>query len=204
METENLTALSRTRRTFSCEKYFLIRKFRLASDSAFGSHLAAFVWLRCSFFYEQVTSTSLLYYILRIYRTFILMENNKKNGRVDTSLYEIQKRLPPRFHTDSSRDIYITRLVWHAKNDSYIVECRKTKIAAQFSRCKKLLDRKSDDIVIHALGNAINRAIALALRLENAMKNSVRLSILTSSVKVLRAKCLYPMIRRHIEFNCFF
>ncbi|KAI1715398.1 rpp20 subunit of nuclear RNase MRP and P domain-containing protein [Ditylenchus destructor] len=83
-------------------------------------------------------------------------------------LCEIQKRLPAKFHT-SANDVYITR---------------RTKTAAQFNKCKTLLDKKSDDIVIHALGNAINRALNLALMLENAMNNSVKVDVLTSSVSV--------------------
>jgi len=89
-------------------------------------------------------------------------------GRADETLYEIHKRLPPKFHTSAS-DVYITR---------------KTDITAQFKRCKTQLDKKNDEIVIHALGNAVNRALNLALWLENAMKNSVHLDVLTSSVKV--------------------
>lgn len=46
------------------------------------------------------------------------------------------------------------------------------------------MDKKSDDIVIHALGNAITRAINLALRLEDAMKNSVKVDVVTSTVNV--------------------
>uniref|UniRef100_A0A915ETV9 DNA/RNA-binding protein Alba-like domain-containing protein n=1 Tax=Ditylenchus dipsaci TaxID=166011 RepID=A0A915ETV9_9BILA len=67
---------------------------------------------------------------------------------------EVQKRLPPKFHT-AMNDVYITG---------------KTKFMAQFNKCKGLLDKKTDDIVIHALGNAIHRALNLALMLENAMK----------------------------------
>lgn len=92
----------------------------------------------------------------------------------DSSMHEIQRRLPPRFHT-SANDVYITR---------------KTQIAAQFGRCKSMLDKKSDQIVIHALGLAINRALNLALKLEDAMKGSVRLEIVTSSVGVSHSKPL--------------
>ena len=84
------------------------------------------------------------------------------------SLGEVQKRLPPKFYT-SFNDVYITR---------------KTVIAAQLNKCKDLLNKKSDDIVIHALGNAINRALNLALMLENSLKNSVKLDVLTSTVNV--------------------
>ncbi|KAH7724915.1 processing of precursor 7ribonuclease P subunit [Aphelenchoides avenae] len=66
--------------------------------------------------------------------------------------------------------------------DVYVTN--KTNFAAQFNRCKALLDKKSDDIVIHALGNAITRAINLALRLEDAMKNSVKVDVVTSTVNV--------------------
>jgi ribonuclease P/MRP protein subunit RPP20 len=89
-------------------------------------------------------------------------------GRVDDLEYELRRRLPPRFHT-SKYDIYLTN---------------RTHFEAQFKRCKDFLDKKSDDIVIHALGNAITRAINLALRLEDALKNSVRVDVLTSTVNV--------------------
>lgn len=40
--------------------------------------------------------------------------------------------------------------------------------------------------MIHALGSAINQAMVLAVKLENAMKNSVRLDVITSSVNVIK------------------
>lgn len=62
---------------------------------------------------------------------------------------------------------------------------RKTVITAQLNKCKDLLNKKSDDIVIHALGNAITRALILALMLENSLKNSVKLEVITSTVNVI-------------------
>uniref|UniRef100_A0A914DBK7 Ribonuclease P protein subunit p20 n=1 Tax=Acrobeloides nanus TaxID=290746 RepID=A0A914DBK7_9BILA len=93
---------------------------------------------------------------------------SESSGIIDEFDYEIHKRLPPKFHT-SKRDVYISK---------------HTKFAAQFKKCKTLLDQKSDDIVIHALGNAIPRALKLALELERVMKHSIKYDVVTSTVHV--------------------
>jgi len=61
---------------------------------------------------------------------------------------------------------------------------KKTKFAAQLNECKNCLNKKSDEIIIHALGNAINRALNLALVLEDSMRGSLQISVVTGSVKV--------------------
>lgn len=58
-------------------------------------------------------------------------------------------------------------------------------MAAQFNKCKTMLDRKVDQLVIHALGRAINRALKLALKLEAAMLHSIKLDVQTGSVTVI-------------------
>jgi DNA-binding protein len=55
---------------------------------------------------------------------------------------------------------------------------------AQFKKCKKLLDQKYDEVIIHALGRAINRALRLAIWLQDAMLHSIKTDMVTSSVKV--------------------
>lgn len=61
-------------------------------------------------------------------------------------------------------------------------------MAAQFNKCKTMLDRKVDQLVIHALGRAINRALKLALKLEAAMLHSIKLDVQTGSVTVINSK----------------
>uniref|UniRef100_A0A914HA78 Elongin-C n=1 Tax=Globodera rostochiensis TaxID=31243 RepID=A0A914HA78_GLORO len=68
-------------------------------------------------------------------------------GRLDAVEWQITQRLPHRF--------------WTANNDVYIT--RKTQLAAQLGRCKKMLDTKCDT---------------------NAMSHSVKLDVQTSSVQV--------------------
>ena len=92
-------------------------------------------------------------------------KTHEKFGRME---WEISKRLPPRYR-DAKNDVYITR---------------KTQLVAQFKKCKQLLDHKFDEVVIHALGRAINQALRLALWLEDAMRHSIKLDMVTSSVTV--------------------
>jgi Alba len=62
-----------------------------------------------------------------------------------------RKRQPPKVFTRSN-DIYITN---------------KTDFAAQFKKCLEILNsEEGNEIFLHALGNAINRAINLTLKLE--------------------------------------
>ncbi|KAL3103527.1 hypothetical protein niasHT_025045 [Heterodera trifolii] len=89
-------------------------------------------------------------------------------GRLDPVEWKICRQIPPRFRPEKN-DVYITK---------------KTKVAAQFFRCKKLLDTKFDEIRIHALGHAIGRALSLALSLRDAMAGSVKLDVQTSTVQV--------------------
>jgi len=78
------------------------------------------------------------------------------------------KRLPPK--------------LFSAPNDFYVT--RKTKLPAQLKECTKLLDKKFDEVIIHALGNAINRAIILSQALDRSMKGLLKFDVQTSSVNV--------------------
>ncbi|KAL3070649.1 hypothetical protein niasHT_032439 [Heterodera trifolii] len=97
-----------------------------------------------------------------------LLNPNGKGGRLDPVEWKICRQIPPRFRPEKN-DVYITK---------------KTKVAAQFFRCKKLLDTKFDEVRIHALGHAIGRALSLALSLRDAMAGSVKLDVQTSTVQV--------------------
>ena len=61
----------------------------------------------------------------------------------DNEEFKIVKKLPKRFPTRAI-DIYITN---------------KTDFKAQLKRCEYLLRNKTNEIYIHAIGNAINRFI---------------------------------------------
>jgi hypothetical protein len=77
-------------------------------------------------------------------------EEAKKILRRDNEEYKIVKKLPKRFPS-SQNDIYITM---------------KTDFKAQYEKCKYLLSilrnqTEPNEIVIHAMGSAINRYICL-------------------------------------------
>jgi len=58
---------------------------------------------------------------------------------------------------------------------------RKTDFAAQLERCQKLLDSSEQEVRIHGLGAAINRAINLALQLEQRGQGTVEVNKLKIS-----------------------
>ena len=57
----------------------------------------------------------------------------------------------------------------------------KTNFKAQETKCQKLLD-KGNEVVIHGLGKAVNRAINLALQLKDKGVGTIQLCVRTSSV----------------------
>lgn len=61
-----------------------------------------------------------------------------------------KKRPPPKSFTRPN-DIYITN---------------KTDFEAQFKKCLEILNSETGEVFLHAIGNAINRAINLALKLD--------------------------------------
>ena len=100
-------------------------------------------------------------------------DNSRKPGPekkfwIDSSEYELRKVLPPRLRKE--------------KNDVYI--SRKTDFKAQEGRCMKLLDSEYEEIFIHGLGAAVNRAINLALQLERKYLGMVELETETSTLEV--------------------
>ncbi|KAK3728601.1 hypothetical protein QZH41_011681 [Actinostola sp. cb2023] len=69
------------------------------------------------------------------------------------------------------------------KNDVYIN--RKTDFKAQLERCQKILDSRHQEVWIHGLGAAINRAINLALQLKHRGMGTIEISANTSSVDLI-------------------
>ena len=91
--------------------------------------------------------------------------------RRDNEEYKIVKKLPKRFPT-SFNDVYVTN---------------KTDFKAQLERCSKILfnmDSKNEqnEIVLHAIGPAINIAINLALKLKKIKECSI--NCLTSTIEL--------------------
>ncbi|XP_022782033.1 ribonuclease P protein subunit p20-like isoform X1 [Stylophora pistillata] len=80
------------------------------------------------------------------------------------------RRRPPQKEQKRRNDIYVNR---------------KTDFAGQLERCQKILDSSEQEVTIHGLGSAINRAINLALQLEQRGQGTVELSTTTSSVKLV-------------------
>jgi len=99
-------------------------------------------------------------------------DNPQKIFRRDNEEYKIVKKLPKRFPTNFN-DIYVTN---------------KTDFKAQYERCSKILfghqDSKNEqnEIVLHAIGPAINTAINLALKLKKFKDCTI--SCLTSSIEL--------------------
>ncbi|CAG5123237.1 unnamed protein product [Candidula unifasciata] len=86
----------------------------------------------------------------------------------DDEEYTLHKRMPPRLPQ---------RL-----NDVYITE--KTHFKAQESKCQKLLD-SGNEVIIHGLGKAVNRAINLALQLKERGNGTVQICCQTSTVDLV-------------------
>ncbi|XP_065898424.1 ribonuclease P protein subunit p20-like [Dysidea avara] len=69
------------------------------------------------------------------------------------------------------------------KNDIYIN--RRTEFPVQLVRCTKLLEEGYNEITIHGLGAAINRAINLALKLQDTSPYELKSEVTTSTVEVM-------------------
>lgn len=70
------------------------------------------------------------------------------------------------------------------KRDCDVYVTRKTDFRQQLKRCQKILDT-GNLVCIHGLGTAINRAINLALQLEETGMGTVELSVHTSTVELM-------------------
>lgn len=70
--------------------------------------------------------------------------NNSKN------IKNFKKRPPPKSFSRTN-DLYVTN---------------KTDFVAQYKKCLDILNSETGEVFLHAIGNAINRAINLALKLD--------------------------------------
>ena len=87
---------------------------------------------------------------------------------MDEEEFILRKRLPP-FMPKRRNDFYITR---------------RTDFKAQISRCQKYLDNGGQELYIHGLGAAINRAMNLALQLQNNGMGTIGVAVRTSTVEL--------------------
>ena len=69
------------------------------------------------------------------------------------------------------------------KNDIYVN--KQSDFKFQLERAQKLLDSGWNEVFIHGLGAAINRAVNLALQLEQGGHGSIQISAQTSSTQVV-------------------
>lgn len=70
------------------------------------------------------------------------------------------------------------------KRDCDVYVSRKTDFKQQLKRCQKILDN-GNQVCIHGLGQAINRAINLALQLQASGLGTVELETHTSTVELV-------------------
>ncbi|XP_072030533.1 ribonuclease P protein subunit p20-like [Amphiura filiformis] len=87
----------------------------------------------------------------------------------DPTEYALRKRLPRKLPKRKS-DVYINT---------------KTDFQGQLERCQKLLDAGVPEIHIHGLGAAINRAMTLALQLQEKSMGSIQMAVNTSTVELV-------------------
>ena len=87
----------------------------------------------------------------------------------DPTEYSLRKRLP--------------RKMPKRKNDVYVNT--KTDFQAQMERCQKMLDSGVAEIHVHGLGAAINRAMTLALQLQEKTAGAMQLAVNTSTVELI-------------------
>lgn len=80
---------------------------------------------------------------------------------------DFKKRKPPKNFTRPN-DVYITN---------------KTDFGAQINKCIKILNSEVGEVYIHSIGNAINRAINLALKLEE--DHSFKYEVNTSTINLV-------------------
>ena len=69
------------------------------------------------------------------------------------------------------------------KNDIYVN--KQSDFKCQLERAQKLLDSGYNEVFIHGLGAAINRAVNLALQLEERGHGSIQISAQTLSTQVV-------------------
>ena len=97
------------------------------------------------------------------------MKGSEVTDSMDVEEVLLRKRLP--------------RKLPKRKNDIYI--SRKTNPKVQLERCKKLLESGANEMYIHGLGAAVNRAMVLALKLQAQSAGSLQLAPCTSTVETV-------------------
>ena len=86
---------------------------------------------------------------------------------IDPDEFELRKRLPPRFSRQPN-DVYLTQ---------------RTNFKAQLGRCLRLLEEKGfQELTLHGLGPAINRASNLALQLKRRGLGSLQIEVNTATL----------------------
>ncbi|XP_035691913.1 ribonuclease P protein subunit p20-like [Branchiostoma floridae] len=108
-------------------------------------------------------------------------KKDKKSGEkvdtvppIDEEEYQLRKRLP--------------RKLPKRKNDIYIN--MQSNFKGQLERAQRMLDAGSNEVFIHGLGHAINRAINIALQLKARGLGTIEVSTNTSTVELIDD--LYP------------
>ncbi len=86
---------------------------------------------------------------------------------LDKEEFTLRKRLPPKLPKRKD-DVYVTR---------------RTDFEAQMKRCQNTLD-SGNEVYIHGLGAAVNRAINLALQLKSNGQGTIEVSCHTSTVEL--------------------
>jgi len=95
-------------------------------------------------------------------------KHDQGQHNLDPEEYTLRKRLPRRFP--------------RRKNDVYV--SRKTDFKAQHARCMKLFESGFNEIYIHGLGAAVNRAINLSLQIKKSGLGTIDLAVNTSTVEL--------------------
>ncbi|XP_066279632.1 ribonuclease P protein subunit p20-like [Branchiostoma lanceolatum] len=93
---------------------------------------------------------------------------------MDEEEYQLRKRLP--------------RKLPKRKNDIYVN--MQSNFKGQLERAQRMLDAGSNEVFIHGLGHAINRAINIALQLKTRGLGTIEASTNTSTVELIDD--LYP------------
>jgi ribonuclease P/MRP protein subunit RPP20 len=97
-----------------------------------------------------------------------LPKHESSSQYLDQEEYTLRKRLPRKFPKRKT-DVYVNR---------------KTDFKAQIARCMKLLESGNNEIYIHGLGAAVNRAINLALQIKKTGLGTIDLAANTSTVEL--------------------
>jgi len=93
----------------------------------------------------------------------------KKLVEFDKSEFELRKRLPPQMPR-SADHVYINM---------------RTDFKFQMARAKKVIFDGANEVHIHGLGAAINRAINIALQVQSHYNDALDIDVRTSTIQVV-------------------